>query len=192
MKRFLSKLLEDQAHFGKRYEHFNSRLVDAQFFVSIVKRRKNHVQNPDQLDFDIKQITVPDRFQGKGNATEFFKIVVSAARELGRGVFVENCITPASKKWRKRLIAQGLVVGYKDGVSALSIEAEADGELPGKRERGENEEHERLKQKKVREEEKKQKKARLAHSDCEMSGSDSDAERNESEQNNNAAVEAQL
>ena len=118
MKSFLSNLLEDQARFGKRYEYFTSQLVRAQFRVSIVKRRKT-----EQLDFDIIQIAVPPHFQKKGNATEFFKIVVYAAQELGRGVYVENCNTAASEAWRERLISLGLAdgLGTKErGLHALS------------------------------------------------------------------------
>ena len=90
-----------------RYAHFRSPMIDAQFRLSIVPRRTTG-----QLDIDITQIAVPEGYQKKGIATQFFKMVVSASQELGRGVFVENCITEASQKWRARLIALHLADGY--------------------------------------------------------------------------------
>ena len=40
--------------------------------------------------------------------------VVSAARRFGRGVYVENCVTEESRKWREHLIARDLADGYKE------------------------------------------------------------------------------
>eukprot|EP01050_Picozoa_sp_SAG11_P007062 SAG11_NODE_575_length_8420_cov_2.398149_4_plen_115_part_00 len=54
----------------------------------------------------------PSFEQSTGVGTAFFLNLVSAAKELGLVVFIEQCITEQSQAWGASLLRKGLVTGY--------------------------------------------------------------------------------
>lgn len=102
-----------------RYHVMTTPMLTVQFRLSGVPRRDNQI-----LDIDIVQIEIKEEYQRQGNGVQFFKNVVEAAKLMNRGVFLEQCITPASQGLRGKLIELGLATAYKEVIygpfSALS------------------------------------------------------------------------
>ena len=105
-----------------RYHTMKTPMLTVQFRFSTVPRRDNTTM----LDIDIVQIEIKEAYQKKGNGIQFFKNVIEAAKELEKGVYLEQCITPASQAWRKRLIELKLALPYKEEIfgeyNAISVD----------------------------------------------------------------------
>ena len=84
--------------------------------LSSVARRRRYAVGTDPtsvaLDVDIVQIVVNPDMQHRGVATNFYEVLLDAAKRMGRGVFVECCITPASMGWANKLVRNGRAVPY--------------------------------------------------------------------------------
>jgi len=95
-------------------------MLTIQFRFSTVERREGSL-----LDIDIVQIEIEEAYQKQGNGVQFFRNMIEAAKHLDKGVYLEQCITPASQAWRKRLIKLQLVLPYKEEIygnyNAISI-----------------------------------------------------------------------
>ncbi len=64
------------------------------------------------LDYDIVRITVNEQYRRQGFATRFFKNLMIAAEKDGRGVFLEQCITPDSQSLARSLVDKGFVTEW--------------------------------------------------------------------------------
>ena len=104
---------------SNRYASMETDAVSVQFRFSVVPRRENILI----LDFDIVQIQT--KMTGQNIGTQFFKNAVEAADSLGSGIYLEQCITEASQKFRKKLIRDKLATPYKEEIygpmNALSV-----------------------------------------------------------------------
>ena len=85
-----------------RYQCAKIGPFNVMFRFSTLKRR-----GTETLDFDIVQIenkTSPRQ----GHGVEFFKMAMQAAHKFRRGMYIEQCITDASRALGRRLVALGL------------------------------------------------------------------------------------
>ncbi len=75
------------------------------------------------LDYDIVKIVVNGQHRRQGYATRFFKNIMIAAERNGRGVFLEQCITPGSQGLACSLLDKGLVTkwGYEIHENCLNF-----------------------------------------------------------------------
>ena len=87
-----------------------SAVVEVLFRRSRVQRRPRVEDRPPKYDFDIVTIEITPARRGFGAA--FFKSLVAAAESLGRGVFLEQTITAASRQWAAKLIRDGVLQAY--------------------------------------------------------------------------------
>jgi hypothetical protein len=85
-----------------KYETVRIRSVSVMIRASSVRRREN-----DRLDFDIVQIETTPAASGIG--TQFVVNLIQAAYAIGRGVFLEQTITVASRAWAKKLVRENLM-----------------------------------------------------------------------------------
>ena len=98
IKKVFSNLNPDHRYQCAKIGPFN-----VMFRFSTLKRRGG----TETLDFDIVQIenkTSPRQ----GHGVEFFKMAMQAAHKFRRGVYIEQCITAASRALGRRLVALGL------------------------------------------------------------------------------------
>ena len=92
----------------ERHPIIDTECIYVELRRSIVPRRPTL---PGFLDFDIMQIqTTPER---SGIGTNFVINLIEAARIQGRGVFLEQTITDASKAWAATLVKKGLMQPFQ-------------------------------------------------------------------------------
>ena len=102
-----------------RYVSVKAFPFNAQLRWSNVPRRTKS-DGTDVLDVDLVSISA-DTLKGKGLGTRFFKSLMRVAQKRGRGVFLEQAITPASQGLGRKLVQLGLATAQPDGMSFLSV-----------------------------------------------------------------------
>ena len=100
----------DQLSISHRYHSMVTPMLEVQFRLSLVPRREGDAKHV--LDFDITQIVIHEPYIKQGNGVQFFQNMMSAAKKRNRGVYLEQCITPASQAWRRKLISLNLAEAY--------------------------------------------------------------------------------
>lgn len=97
----IQRVLADMGPANK-YKTVSIGSVSVMFRASSVPRRGS-----DRLDFDIVQIETTS--PGSGIGTQFVVNLIQAADTLGRGVFLEQTITAASRAWANKLVRENLM-----------------------------------------------------------------------------------
>jgi len=103
--------LKKNIKFRQKYLELNNKYMRVQLRLSSVARRGKG----GPLDVDIVTIEVKQQFRGHGFASLFFNRLVDVAKQIGRGVFIEQCITDGSQSLAASLLKKNLIVGKDPG-----------------------------------------------------------------------------
>ncbi len=93
----------EQLKDGFPLNHFETTIGPVTFGLRLSRVPRRGEDQP--LDIDPYRIKVEEKQQKSGYATKLVQELVPLAwKKYGRGVFIENCITPASEAWAASLV----------------------------------------------------------------------------------------